>query len=276
MTYKVLIENYEVTACHGVNPEEKTNPQRFLISCVIECDGSLAQNDDIDKTVSYSAVCKTIKAFFCENSFNLLETLATGVARKILISFDLAKKITVTVKKPDAPMKGKFDWVGVETTLAWHEIYLSLGSNMGDRNGYLDFAICSLRADENIKAVKESTRIESEPYGSVASGKFINSAVKIMTLYSPQELLRAVNEIEEKGGRIRLEHWGNRTLDIDIIFYDDLYIQDDNLIIPHKDMRNRMFVLKPLEELCPNKIHPVCGKRVYEMRSRLENENMEW
>ena len=77
----ILIENYELTGCHGVNPEEKTEAQRFLFSAVLDIDATAAANsDDVDKTVSYSAVCKLIKVFFCENSRNLLETLALGAA----------------------------------------------------------------------------------------------------------------------------------------------------------------------------------------------------
>lgn len=271
---KVLIENYEITTCHGVNPEEKINPQRFLISCVVECDFSeAAKNDDIDKTVSYSAVCKTIKAVFGENCYNLIETLAVKTAKKILTSFDLATAVTVTVKKPDAPMKGTFDWVGVETSLSWHKAYLSLGSNTGDRAGYLDLAIDALTADENVKDVRESTRIETEPWGGVATEKFLNSAVEIKTLYTPRELLSAVHEIEEKGNRVRKERWGNRTLDLDIIFYDDLCVEDDDLIIPHPETCNRVFVLAPLDELCPNKIHPIYKKRVKELLADINNSD---
>lgn len=271
---KVLIENYEVVACHGVNPEEKTGPQRFLISCAIDCDVALAtKSDNIDETVSYSAVCKLIKAFFCENCFNLLETLAVRLCKKILRTFDLATGVSVTVKKPDAPMKGTFDWVGVETSLSWHKAYLSLGSNLGDKSAYLDFAVNALKNDENVKDVRESGRIETEPYGGVATEKFLNSAVEIKTLYTPRELLDAIHEIENNGGRVRCERWGNRTLDIDIIFFDDLYLEDDDLVIPHPEMRYRKFVLLPLYELCPNKIHPVCGKRVYELLAKLDEKN---
>lgn len=271
---KVLIENYEVVACHGVNPEEKINPQRFLISCAIDCDVSLAaKSDNVDETVSYSAVCKVIKAFFCENCYNLLETLAVGVGKKILRTFDLATGVSVTVKKPDAPMKGTFDWVGVETSLSWHKAYLSLGSNLGDKSAYLDFAVNALKNDENVKDVRESGRIETEPWGGVATEKFLNSAVEIKTLYTPHELLYTLQKIEKAGDRDRSVHWGNRTIDMDIIFYDDLCLEDDDLVIPHPEMRSRKFVLVPLYELCPNKIHPVCGKRVYELLAKLDEKN---
>ena len=85
---KIIIENYEVVALHGVNPEEKVNPQRFLISMEIESDFSrCSKSDDINQTASYSAVCKMIKSFVGENSFDLIETIASG---KIKIKMDLA------------------------------------------------------------------------------------------------------------------------------------------------------------------------------------------
>ena len=147
---KIIIENYEVVALHGVNPEEKVNPQRFLISCEIESEFSqCAKSDDINKTASYSAVCKMLKAFVGENSFDLIETIATLLASKILKSFPTVKGVQVVVKKPDAPMKGNFDYVGVSTYKAWHKTYLALGSNLGDKHGYLNLAVDCIREDDN-------------------------------------------------------------------------------------------------------------------------------
>lgn len=263
---KIIIENYEVVALHGVNPEEKVNPQRFLISCEIESDFSLcSKNDDINQTASYSAVCKMIKSFVGENSFDLIETIAVGLAKKILIAFPVIKGINVTVKKPDAPMKGNFDYVGVSTSKKWHKAYLSLGSNQGNRKGYLDLAISEINGDDNFRYAKESTRIETAPYGGVADEVFLNSAVEVETLYSPYELLDRIHQIEEKGERVRKERWGNRTLDVDILFYDDIIIGDKNLAIPHPDLVNRDFVIVPLKELNENLVHPICKKRIKEL-----------
>lgn len=263
---KVILKDFEVRACHGVNPEEKINPQRFLITTVVYLDfENAAKFDDVDKTVSYSAIKKDIKCFFEQNCFNLIETLAVRCTKILLKKYSLAKRIDMTIKKPDAPMSGVFDYAGVEVSFEWHTAYLSLGSSLGDKNAYLNLAIERLKDDDNIKDVKESSRICTDPYGYVAREEFLNSAVELRTLYTPRQLLNKIGEIEKAGGRERKEHWADRTLDIDIIFYDDLVVEEKDLCIPHIDMQNRAFVLRPLHELCPYKVHPLLHKRVEDM-----------
>ncbi len=270
---KIVLKDFEVTACHGVNPSEKVTPQRFLISVTVYADICAAADfDDLDLTVSYSAVKKEVKNFAENNCFDLIETLAVRLARLLLRKFDLAQGVKVTVKKPDAPMSGKFEYAAVETELKWHRIYLSLGSNLGDANGYLDFAVKSLQDHPAFKNVRESSRIESAPYGGVADRIFSNSVVEADSYLSPEELLRAVNAIESKAGRVRDIRWGNRTLDIDILLYDDIVYDRNGLSIPHYDMLNREFVLKPLAELAPYKIHPLSGKRAAELLDELERK----
>ncbi len=262
---KILIENYEVVALHGVNPEEKVNPQRFLVCAELTSDFSIAsKTDDLDKTASYSAVCKLIKSFLCENCFDLIETVACGLAKKILLAFPILKSAKITVKKPDAPMKGVFDYVGVQTELSWHKTYLGLGSSMGDKDGYLDLAVKEL-SGEDFRNLRESTRIKSAPYGGVAQREFLNSAVEVETLLTPRELLERIHEIETKGDRVRNRHWEDRTLDIDILFYDDVVVSEPDLAIPHADIANRSFVLMPLKELNENLFHPILNKRIKEL-----------
>ena len=274
MKTTVILKDYEIVACHGVNPEEKTNPQRFLFTVKVNETLPLCVGDDVENTVSYSAVKKVVKEIAEGESVDLIETLAYRVAKKVLVDFALAEGVTVKVKKPDAPMSGTFDYAAVEISLKWNEVYLALGSNEGDRNAYLDLAVNMLKSDDNFKEVKESKRIETEAYGGVATGEFVNSCVKAKTLYSPLELLAKINEIEKAGDRVRTVHWGDRTLDVDIIFYGDEIIGEDNLIVPHPDMQNREFVLKPLLELCPNKVHPLLRKRVSELYFELTTKQL--
>ncbi len=267
---KVILKDFEVLACHGVNPEEKNEKQRFVFTAKLSIDISeAAEQDDVNKTVSYADVKKEINAFCEGNCFDLIETLAARLAESILKKFSPVREIELTVKKPDAPMSGKFEYAAVEICRGWHRVYLALGSSEGDRDAYLDFAVDSLKSDSNFKNVKESKRIVSAPYGGVAKGEFVNSAVECDTLYDAKKLLNAVLDIERRGGRERKERWGDRTLDIDILFYDDEIIGDADLCVPHPDMANREFVLIPLSQLCPNKVHPITKKRVYEMLAQL-------
>ena len=160
----ITLKDFEVVACHGVNPEEKVNPQRFLFTAEIYTDFSkCAKNDDLTQTISYSAVKKTLRSFCENNCFDLIQTLAKRSASLLLKTYPLASGVKLTVKKPDAPMSGVFDYVAVSTELWWHDVYLALGSNMGDRNAYLDFAIDRLKADDNFKDIQESGRMESGP-----------------------------------------------------------------------------------------------------------------
>lgn len=264
------MKDFEVLACHGVNPEEKANPQRFVISVEIFADiSAAAESDDLNKTVSYSAVKKLVARFATQNSFDLIETLAARLAEEMLKSFELAQGVCVKVKKPDAPMSGKFDYAAVKTELRWHKIYLSLGSNESDREAHLDFAVNALCGDPAFKNVRESGRIVTAPYGGAADKPFLNSVVDADTYLAPERLLNKLHDIEAADGRTREVRWGNRTLDIDIIFYDDIIYDKNGLSIPHYDMINRDFVLKPLVELAPYKVHPLLGKRVCELLDEL-------
>ena len=114
-----------------------------------------------------------------------------------------------------------------------------------------------------------SELLETLPYGVVEQDNFVNGMFEIRTLFAPEELLQELHRIEQMEGRERKLHWGPRTLDLDIIFYDDLVYASEDLVIPHIDMENRYFVLKPLSELAPNFRHPITHKTVTQMLSEL-------
>ena len=100
---------------------------------------------------------------------------------------------------------------------------------------------------------------------------FVNGIIEVETMLEPYELLDALHELEEKANRVRIQHWGPRTLDLDIIFYDDLILDEKELQIPHKDMSNRDFVLLPLAQLTGEKRHPILKLTVEEMVQNLKN-----
>lgn len=251
----IYIEDLKVVACHGVKDFEKTEAQPFLFCAKIYVDMTKAAKcDDLTQTVNYSSVCKLLTAFCVNNCFDLIETLADRGARLLLKTFPLIRKVVLTVKKPEAPVKLPFGCISVTVERAWHNVYLSLGSNLGDRKAMLDFAISKL-SDENGSVVTISNYIETEPYGGVATEKFLNCALELRTILSPFELLEVVNNIEKEAGRERKERWENRTLDIDILLYDEISLNTKELTIPHPEMQYRKFVLEPLREIAP---HLVC------------------
>jgi len=150
--------------------------------------------------------------------------------------------------------------------------YLSIGSNLGDRINYLKKALEKLKQN-NIQIIKSSNIIETEPYGYKEQGKFLNMAVEIDSDLEPFELMKLISKIESELGRIRTKRWGPRVIDIDIIFYDYLIINEPDLKIPHPDMQNRFFVLKPLQEIAPDFVHPVLKKTITELLENLNSED---
>ena len=268
---KIIIKGLEVFAHHGVYENEKSKGQKFVINAEFDVDTLTASfSDDIEDTLDYAKVCEFIKDYMVVNQLNLLETLVNELSRKLLLTFKSIKSLTLEICKPDAPIPSKFDTVSLKVFRARHIAYISVGSNIGEREEYIENAIDSLSMDECIEIKDVSGLIETKPYGNVEQDDFLNGVFKIETLYSPEELLARLNIEEKEAGRERTIHWGPRTLDLDIIFYDNKVMSTPNLIIPHPDMANREFVLKPLCEIDPYVIHPRYNLTVKELLCKLE------
>lgn len=144
-----------------------------------------------------------------------------------------------------------------------HKVFLGLGANVGDKKKNLEKAIELL--SEKIINIQSSKFYETEPWGYKEQDKFLNAAVMGATSLSPFELLKFVKGIEKKIGRIERFKWGPREIDIDILFYDNIFYKKNNLEIPHPRLHERDFVLKPLMELDEKFIHPVLQKSIKEL-----------
>ena len=149
--------------------------------------------------------------------------------------------------------------------MKYKNIFLGLGSNLGDREVHLQRAIALLEEDECVQIKRKSTVIETEPIGHTEQGAFLNQVIQIETSYDPYSLLQKCLKIEQSSGRIREEKWGPRTLDIDILFFGETVLQSDGLKIPHPEASNRAFVLLPLAEIAPTFQHPVSGQQIEAM-----------
>jgi len=147
-------------------------------------------------------------------------------------------------------------------------VYISIGSNLGDREESCRQAI-KLIEKNGIAVRKQSRMYETEPWGIKDQPKFINMAIEVETDKKAEELLRVLKEIEKEIGRTETIKWGPRVIDLDILFYDDLILKTQDLEIPHPLMHERAFVLKPLYEIAPDKKHPVTEKTVKEMLKNL-------
>jgi 2-amino-4-hydroxy-6-hydroxymethyldihydropteridine diphosphokinase len=140
--------------------------------------------------------------------------------------------------------------------------YISLGSNLGDRLGYINRALGKLKEREDIKIIKVSSFYETEPVGYKEQGKFINAVLALETNLQPYELLQVLQSIETDLDRVRTRRWGPRTIDLDILFYGDQILNDPDLTIPHPRVTERAFVLFPLAEIAPSLLHPITGKSI--------------
>ncbi|ACO83968.1 2-amino-4-hydroxy-6-hydroxymethyldihydropteridine diphosphokinase [Clostridium botulinum] len=150
-----------------------------------------------------------------------------------------------------------------------HTAYVAFGSNMGEKENYIKRALEKIE-ERGMKIIKVSSIYETEPYGVLDQDSFLNGVVKIETNLTPEDLIGELLNIEKQLDRVRERRWGPRTIDLDIIFYDDLIINEKDLVIPHKDMENREFVLKPLCDIDENFIHPVLKKSVRQLYDELK------
>ena len=156
--------------------------------------------------------------------------------------------------------------------MAEHAIFLLLGSNLGDRMKQLEEATAIISKTIG-SVVLQSSTYETEPWGFSAEDKFLNKAIRAMTFLLPEEIMEKINEIEKMFGRERQnEGYSSRTLDIDILFYDDLILDQEGLKIPHPRLQDRRFVLIPLNEIAPRLVHPSLKKTIEELLFECKDE----
>ncbi|WP_440897237.1 2-amino-4-hydroxy-6-hydroxymethyldihydropteridine diphosphokinase [Amphibacillus sp. Q70] len=150
--------------------------------------------------------------------------------------------------------------------------YIALGSNISSREGYLKQAIDALACHDLITIKKQSSIYETDPVGYEDQERFLNQVIELDTTYTALELLNICQMIENELGRKREVRWGPRTIDLDILLYNQENTMKDQLIIPHPRMHERAFVLVPLVELDPNLTIPTINKTVREQLSLIPNQ----
>lgn len=268
---KIHIKNLEVFARHGVFPEENALGQKFVVSAVLYTSTREAgRADDLAKSIHYGEVSRFITEFMEQNTFQLLETAAERLAEELLLNTEHLEKIRLEIKKPWAPVGLPLETVSVEIERGWHTVYIALGSNLGDKEANLCLGVEGLRSTRGCRVEAVSDFLVTAPYGGVEQDDFLNGAMKIRTLLTPHELLERLHEIEQEAKRERVVRWGPRTLDLDILLYDDLILDEEELHIPHIEMYKRDFVLKPLCQIAPYARHPVYNRTAAELLADLE------
>lgn len=256
MTDHILIDALCVSGVIGVLDHERLAPQPLRLDVDIEVDlHDAGLSDDLTQTVHYGEVAVALADTVRSTNYLLLERLAQHLA-DVVLGFPLVRAVDLKVTKLQPPIPEDIGSTAVRIrrvrteTSHRHRAVLALGSNLGDRVGYLRFAIERL----GDAVVAQSQVFETDPVGGPENqGAYLNMAVEIDTELDPYALLRWLHRIEADAGRERIVHWGPRTLDIDLLFFDDVVITGGNLAVPHPRYAERRFVLAPLAEIAPEK-----------------------
>ncbi|SDI95467.1 2-amino-4-hydroxy-6-hydroxymethyldihydropteridine diphosphokinase [Alteribacillus bidgolensis] len=156
-----------------------------------------------------------------------------------------------------------------------NRVYLALGSNIGDRFHYLQRAVEKLNEKKEIEVTQLSSIYETEPVGVTEQAAFLNMAVEMYTSLKPESLLKTTQWIEQELNRVKIKRWGPRTIDLDILFFNDENIRMDDLSIPHPRLEERAFVLIPLNEIASSIVEPTNHKNIYELAENLSIKEKE-
>ncbi|MGZ6292040.1 MAG: 2-amino-4-hydroxy-6-hydroxymethyldihydropteridine diphosphokinase [Syntrophales bacterium] len=150
--------------------------------------------------------------------------------------------------------------------------FIGVGSNLDDPAARCTEALCHLAQLSGIKVLRRSSFYRTEPVGIEKQDWFINAVAEIRTVLPPHELLKSLQEIEDKMGRVRGPRWGPRVIDLDILLYGQEVLEDDDLVIPHPELHKRRFILEPLCKIASYAIHPVFGVSVRGLMERLDDD----
>lgn len=254
---RIFVNGLRLETIIGVLPEEREAPQPLQVDLEIEADLSTAgQTDDLGDTANYGAIADAVALLVRSSRDILLERLATRIA-ECTLAFEQVLAVRVRLTKLQPPIDEEIDStaVSIRRTRADfavpspHRAIVALGSNLGDRAVHLRFGI-----EQLANVIAQSQVFETEPVGGPeGQGAYLNMVAVVETDLDPHAFLRRLHSIEAAAGRVRTEHWGPRTLDLDLLFYDEVAVSGGVLTVPHPRVGERRFVLEPLSEVAPEK-----------------------
>lgn len=266
---KISIQNLEVYAHHGVFKEEQSLGQKFLITADLFLPlYEAARTGDLDQTIHYGEVCQIITDHMIESPTPLIETVALNLCQTLFDTYPNLRGIRMEVKKPQAPIPQPLAYVSVTLEQFYRRAWISLGSNIEAEKNMAE-ALNLIENHSAIRILKASAVEETPAWGLEDQANFLNQVIEIETRLDPHALLKTLQAFENLLGRERTVHWGPRTMDLDILFYEDHVISDEILNIPHPYIQERAFVLDPLAQNWPHLIHPVLGQSMRMLRQQL-------
>jgi len=269
---KIRIDGLEIFANHGVLEAEKVLGQKFIVSAELDLDLRRAgRTDDLTQTVNYAEISAGITKVVTEKTSDLIETVAEDIAAFILHKHPRVRGVTVVVEKPWAPIGQGVRNLSVQIKRKWSKIYLGLGANMAEPQKALDAAIKQMES-EALRVRRCSSYYKTKPISDIPQSDYINCVVEAETTYPPCELIAHLLAVEKSLGREREVRWGPRTIDIDVLTYDDMISSEPEIILPHPRMHERLFVLVPFCELDPYAVHPLLKQRIIELKTTLEKK----
>lgn len=262
MADQIHITGLRAVAIVGALPHEREFAQPLRIDLVLDVDlHDAGASDELGDTVHYGEVAERVVDAVQESKDVLLERVAARIV-DVALTFDRVDVVDVLVTKlrPPIPVDAETTAVRLQRSRAEatvaplrpHRAWIALGSNLGDRLGFLRAGVLGL---PNVVAMSQV--YETDPVGGPDDqGAYLNMVVEIETTLDPHALLRRCQRIEAEAMRQRIVHWGPRTLDIDIVMYDDVVIRSEELTVPHPRYAERRFVLTPLAEIAPERCPP--------------------
>ena len=256
---RIEINGLRVMTLVGVLPHEREAQQPLQVDLALEVDlADAGYSDELADTAHYGLVAERAAAVMRESKDLLLERLAHRIAEEALL-VDRVEAVEVTLTKLRPPIPEDLDTTAVRIrrdrkqlnvpVRQQHTAIVALGSNLGDRIGFLKYGIEQLGS-----VVRRSRVYETDPVGGPdQQGAYLNMVAVVETPLDPFAFIRRCQRIEADALRQRIVHWGPRTLDIDLLFYDDANISTDELLVPHPRIAQRRFVLHPLSDVAPDR-----------------------
>jgi dihydroneopterin aldolase/2-amino-4-hydroxy-6-hydroxymethyldihydropteridine diphosphokinase len=270
---QLIIKDLVIFGHHGVYQEEKKLGQKFIVDLIIDLDlGDACETDHLEHALNYAQLSHELTMVFQRENYDLIERAAQVLCSYVLEHYPSVKQVDLTLKKPWAPVLLELEYPAVRIIRGRHDAYIAVGSNLGDKKANIEQALELIKQSGHTKVLRQSTLIETDPVGYDDQNPFLNGVLMVSTTLSPKNLMQWLLSIEADLKRERLVKWGPRTIDLDIIYFDDLVTDDMAIVLPHPRMHERAFVLEPLAEIAPYAVHPLYKKRTVELLDALRNK----